>query len=222
MNAADGAQGGHPASRNAYGARAAEYAELFGTMATVADEDRLLVETWAHRVGGSLGDVGCGPGHWTAHLHSLGHDATGIEPVQEFVAHAHRVHPQVRVEPGSFQTLPAAAFDGILAWYSIIHTPPPEVPLLLRHAHRALRPGGSLLLGFFSGDRLEPFEHAVTTAWSWPPTELMRLLTAAGFAVSDGGTRQDPGARRHGWIEAAHASTGQDRPGTTLPSHPTP
>jgi len=32
-------------------------------------------------------------------------------------------------------------FDGILAWYSMIHTPPPEATLLIEHTHEALRPG---------------------------------------------------------------------------------
>ncbi|UBH25836.1 class I SAM-dependent methyltransferase [Micrococcus porci] len=171
-------------------------------MAAVADDDRLLVEAWAHETGGSLADVGCGPAHWTAHLAALGHDIVGVEPVDEFVAHARRVHPGVRVETGSFRTLPASTFDGILAWYSMIHTPPPEATLLLEHAHEALRPGGSLLLGFFAGDRVEPFDHAVTTAWYWPLDDLTSVLTAAGFTVTDRGTRLDPGTRRHGWMRA--------------------
>mgnify|MGYP002722774395 FL=1 len=86
--------------------------------------------------------------------------------------------------------------------YSIIHTPPAEIPRLFEHAHRALRPGGSMLLGFFAGDEVKPFDHAITTAWYWPVDALSGLLTTAGFTVVDSGTRQDPGARRHGWIEA--------------------
>ncbi|MCV7592107.1 class I SAM-dependent methyltransferase [Micrococcus luteus] len=171
-------------------------------MDAVANADKRLVEAWAQRTGGVLEDVGCGPAHWTAYLHSLGHDVRGIEPVEEFVAHARRAHPEVRVERGSFETVPTAAVDGILAWYSIIHTPPAEMPRLFEHAHRSLRPGGSMLLGFFAGDEVEPFDHAITTAWHWPVDALSRLLTTAGFTVVDRGTRQDPGARLHGWIEA--------------------
>ena len=196
------AQEARPSSTAAYAARAAEYAELLGTMDAVAEDDRLLVQDWAQGTGGALADVGCGPAHWTVHLPSLGHDVTGVEPVQEFVAHARRTHPEVRVKPGSFQTLPVAAFDGILGWYSIIHMPPVEMPALLERAHQALRPGGSLLLGFFASDQVEPFDHAVITAWYWPVDELSRLLIAAGFTVLDCGIRQDAGVRRHGWIEA--------------------
>lgn len=202
MTPDDAAREGLLTNRAAYGARAAEYTKQLGTMDAVAEDDRLLVEAWADRVDGVLADVGCGPAHWTAHLASRGHEVTGIEPVEEFVTHAHRTHPEVRVKPGSFQTLPVAAFDGILGWYSIIHTPPVEMPLLLERAHQALRPGGSLPLGFFASDQVEAFDHAVTTAWYWPVDELAGVMTAAGFTVVDRGTRQDPGARRHGWIEA--------------------
>ena len=200
--APDDAQDQHPTSTAAYTARAAEYAELLGTMDAVAEKDRLLVEAWAGKTGGALADVGCGPAHWTAHLRSLGYDVRGVEPVEGFVAHARRAHPEVRVEQGSFESLHTAAVNGILAWYSTIHTPPAEIPRLLEHAHRALRPGGSMLLGFFAGDEVKPFDHAITTAWYWPVDALSGLLTTAGFTVVDCGTRQDPGARRHGWIEA--------------------
>ncbi|KWW32656.1 Trans-aconitate 2-methyltransferase [Micrococcus luteus] len=202
MTPDDAAWEGLSTSSAAYGARAAEYTELLGTMDAVAEDDRLLVEAWADRVDGVLADVGCGPAHWTAHLASRGHEVTGIEPVEEFVTHAHRTHPEVRVEPGSFQTLPVAAFNGILGWYSIIHTPPVEMPALLERAHQALRPGGSLLLGFFASNQVEAFDHAVTTAWHWPVDGLSRLLITAGFTVLDCGTRQDAGVRRHGWIES--------------------
>ena len=106
MTPDDAAREGLSTSPAAYGARADEYTKLLGTMDAVAEDDRLLVEAWADRVDGVLADVGCGPAHWTAHLASLGHDVTGNEPVEEFVTHAHRTRPEVRVEPGSFQTRP--------------------------------------------------------------------------------------------------------------------
>ena len=123
MTPDDAAREGLLTSRAAYGARAAEYTELLGTMDAVAEDDRLLVEAWADRVDGVLADVGCGPAHWTAHLASLGHEVTGIEPVEEFVTHAHRTHPEVRVKPGSFQTLPVAAFNGIPVSYTHLTLP---------------------------------------------------------------------------------------------------
>ena len=57
---------------------------------------------------------------------------------------------------------------------------------------RVLAPGGSLLLGFFTGARLEPFDHAVATAYYWPTDLLAERLEQAGFAVRDVRVRFDP------------------------------
>ena len=43
-------------------------------------------------------------------------------------------------------------FDGVLLWYSIIHTPPAGQPQIFAEAARVLRPDGHLLVGFQSGD----------------------------------------------------------------------
>ena len=33
-------------------------------------------------------DLGCGPGQWSAYLHSLGAEVVGVDLVEEFIAHA--------------------------------------------------------------------------------------------------------------------------------------
>ncbi len=43
----------------------------------------------------------------------------------------------------------------ILAWYSLIHFGPAQVPSVLRELARTLAPGGRLLLGLFEGDEVE-------------------------------------------------------------------
>lgn len=54
MTPDDAAREGLLTNRAAYGARAAEYTELLGTMDAVAEDDRLLIEAWADRAGGEL------------------------------------------------------------------------------------------------------------------------------------------------------------------------
>ncbi|PMC76294.1 class I SAM-dependent methyltransferase [Brachybacterium sp. UMB0905] len=183
--------------RAAYAERAAEYTARLGRIDATSLIDRSSIEDWARQVDGPIADVGCGPGHWTAHLASRGHDVIGIEPVAEFLALAQSAYSDGAFRAGTAATLPTAAFDGILAWYSLIHTPPPELPAQLRHLHRALRPGGQILLGMFAGERCEPFDHAVTTAYFWPPAQLSDLLEQTGFTVSVVRTRQDVGVRPH-------------------------
>jgi SAM-dependent methyltransferase len=104
--------------------------------------------------GGSVADVGCGPGHVTAHLRKLGVDAFGIDLSPAMVDVARRDHPGLRFEVGSMTDLDLAdaSVAGLLAWWSLIHVPDDAVSRVLGHFRRALRPGGPLLLGFHVGD----------------------------------------------------------------------
>jgi SAM-dependent methyltransferase len=105
--------------------------------------------------GGPVADVGCGPGHVTAHLHELGIDAFGIDISPGMVDVARGDHPDLRFEVGSMTDLDLAdgSVAGLLAFWSLIHVPDDAVPTALRHFWRALRPGGPLLLGFHVGDQ---------------------------------------------------------------------
>lgn len=103
---------------------------------------------------GPVADVGCGPGHITAHLRALGVDAFGIDLSPGMIDVARRDHPGVRFEVGSMTDLDLsdASVAGLLAWWSLIHIPDDEVPTVFAHFHRALRPNGLLQLGFHVGD----------------------------------------------------------------------
>jgi SAM-dependent methyltransferase len=189
----------------AYSARADEYAALLGSMDAVHPDDRALVDAWAAGQSGALVDAGCGPGHWTAHLARQGHRVSGIDGTPEFVEHARRTHgASVDFRVGSLDALPLAdgSVDGVLAWYSLIHHEPSRIGGALAEFRRALAPGGGMLLGFFEGDAVEAFDHAVVTAYRWPVASLVALLDEAGFDVVDVHTRTDPGHRPHGAISA--------------------
>ncbi|WP_037569010.1 class I SAM-dependent methyltransferase [Phaeacidiphilus oryzae] len=103
---------------------------------------------------GPVADVGCGPGHVTAHLHALGVDAFGIDLSPGMVEVAWRDHPGLRFEVGSMTELglPAASLAGLLAWHSLIHVPDEAMPSVIGGFHRALRPGGALQILFHIGD----------------------------------------------------------------------
>lgn len=195
-------------TRNAYGDRAEEYARLLGSVDRMAAEDRRRIETWAARTDGvSCGlllDLGCGPGHWTAHLASRGHRVRGIDPVPGFIELAHDTHPGVAFSVGDVfaPAIGEPTCSGVLAWYSLIHLEPARMRAALASIVRMLRPGGTLLLGFFDGARLEPFDHVIATAHYWPVSQLESLLEDVGLTVTDVEQRTDPGARPHGAIEA--------------------
>jgi len=170
----------------AYDARAAEYIELIGEVGQLADADREEIGRWADATTGRILDAGCGPGLWTAFLHDAGRDVVGMDLSERFIAHARAQHPQLEFVHGSFAEIPVpdASFGGILAWYSLIHTPPPDLPSVLAEFARVLAPGGSILIGFFEGTPREPFAHAIATAYFWTSDALQPLLEAAGFTVT--------------------------------------
>lgn len=193
-------------ARERYSARAQEYTELFGSVSAVHADDLALVEQWAAGQTGALLDAGCGPGQWTAHLAALGHQATGVDQVAAFVERARARYRDVPFVVGELDRLPYAdrSCAGVLAWYSLIHHPPSQLPAALAELARVLRPGGGLLVGYFTGERPEPFDHAVTTAYRWPPAALAEQLGEAGFEVLATHTRAGTaaGPRPHGAVLA--------------------
>ena len=190
--------------REAYSARAAEYADVLGHMRAVAEPDRALVGRWADGLTGPILDVGCGPGHWTAMLRARGCAVAGVDPVPAFVAHARRAHPAVPFAVGTATALEArdGSLGGVLAWYSLIHADPDTVDAALVEFARCVRPGGGVLVGFFEGPVLEAFAHAIVTAHRWPIDAFAARMEAAGFTVGETHARTDPDARPHGAIVA--------------------
>jgi len=188
----------------AYTRRAAEYIEVLGSIEKAAQQDRDYLLSWANSVDGPILDVGCGPGQWTNFLHDAGITVEGVEPVEAFVDDARVRYPEARFRLGRAERLDVAdeSLGGVLAWFSLIHTPPEELDVPLVEFARCIRRGGSVALGFFDGAVGEPFDHAVTTAYFWSVDALTVRLEQAGFVVTDARTRQDTGVRRQGVIVA--------------------
>jgi len=106
------------------------------------------------------------------------------------VAEARRHHPDLTFATAPLTELPydGGELDGVLLWYSVIHTPPAALLPVLAEAVRVLRPGGHLLVGFQAGTgrrdltavyrrhghhvRLDRHLHA--------PDQVAELLRAAG------------------------------------------
>ena len=179
------------ATRAGYDAIAAPYAELFGAELARSVMDRAVVGAFAEMVGDAdVLDVGCGPGEVAAHLHRLGPRVRGIDLSPAMVALARRAHPGIPFEVGDLAALDVAdgALGGVVAWYSLIHIPPPELAAVVRGFHRVLRPGGHLLLGFQIGDDVshhdEAFGHEVSLDFRrLQPDEVVALLESTGFDV---------------------------------------
>ena len=145
-------------TRTSYDTVAASYAELLRDRLAGYPHLRAALALFAELVGdgsdGPVADVGCGPGHITAHLRGLGLDAFGIDLSPAMIELARREHPGLRFEVGSMTGLDLAdaSVAGVLAWWSLIHVPDAAVPAVLGEFRRVLRPGGPLVLGFHAGD----------------------------------------------------------------------
>jgi SAM-dependent methyltransferase len=180
--------------RSSYDTVAVDYAQRFG--AELADKpiDRALLAAFSELVvatDGPIADIGCGPGHITAHLHRLGLSVFGIDLSPAMVAVARESHPELRFEEGSMNNLDLAdgCLGGIVAMYSIIHQPPERLPGVFAEFARVLAPGGRLLLAFQSGDERrhidEWFGSAVSLdAYALDPGRMVELLGQAGFTMT--------------------------------------
>ncbi|MFK0297137.1 class I SAM-dependent methyltransferase [Streptomyces sp. NPDC090442] len=184
------------------------YASLFADRLETQPFSRNMIGTFAElvRATGNLRvvDVGCGPGHLTAMLHELGLDASGFDLSPGMVDHARQANPTLRFDEARMESLPVedGVVGGVLAHYSMIHTPPAELPALLAEQVRVLAPGGLLLTSFFATGGPEPvrFDHKVTPAYSWPVDQFAELLTAAGL-VPFAQLVHDPASER-GFLDA--------------------
>jgi SAM-dependent methyltransferase len=173
----------------AYDAIASEYVAFVGNGLASLPLDRSILAAFADLVlrdgNGPVGDLGCGPGYVAAHLRDLGLKVFGVDLSPALIGHARRLYPDLPFSVGSMAALAAAdgSLEGIVAWYSIIHAPPGDVPGYLAEFHRALTPGGHLLLAFFEseGKPVVSFDHAVTTAYRWPIDHLAGMTEVAGF-----------------------------------------
>lgn len=180
------------ATRTFYDAIAEDYADRFRDLHARLPWDRAVFALYAELVGvgGKVADLGCGPGRVTGHLASLGLSMSGLDLSESMLAVARRENPGIPFERGSMLELGHGdgSLDGVVSWYSSIHTPADRLPRLFAEFRRVLRPGGHALLAFQVGDEprhLErPWGHPVSLDFHRRTPEAMAgLLTEAGFSV---------------------------------------
>jgi ubiquinone/menaquinone biosynthesis C-methylase UbiE len=78
----------------------------------------------------------------------------GVDLSAEMVRRARQDHPGFETRVGSLTALPYpdGSFDGVLSWYSTIHTPDERLGAVLTEVRRVLRPGGHVLVAFQAGE----------------------------------------------------------------------
>lgn len=207
-------------TRTAYDTVAVAYEALLRDALAASPDDRAVLALFAERVrlggGGRVGDLGCGPGRITGHLHALGLEVFGVDLSPVMVAVARRAHPRLPFEVGSLLALPVRddSLAGAVAWYSVIHTPPDGLPDVVGELVRVVRPGGWLVLAFQEGDgekwQSAGYGHDVDLeAWRHSPSYVESLLAASGAAVQVRVVREPQGVEktRQAYLLATVAST---------------
>ena len=196
-----------------YDTVASSYAEWVSDALEKQPYLKAALTLFAAQVDGPVVDVGCGPGHFTAYLDSLGVDASGVDMSPGMIDLARRSHPGLRFEVGSMTdlALPDTSVAGVLASWSLIHIPDESVPVTLEHFRRVLRPGGLLMIGYHvgAGTRLKtegygghPMRVRIHLRQPW---WLARRVRKAGFSV-DAEWLLDPEARTPQAVLFARAS----------------
>ncbi|WP_405617767.1 class I SAM-dependent DNA methyltransferase [Streptomyces sp. NBC_01508] len=198
-------------TRAGYDAIAVDYAERFESVLEVDPLGRAMLGTFAEYVQADGAGPVVGPGRVTAHLHTLGLDISGIDLSPAMVALARRTFPELRFEEGSMTDLdlPDGSLAGAVAWYSIIHIVPEQLPLVFAQFHRVLAPGGHLLLAFQVGDEPlhfdEAFGHSVCLDFRrLSPDRIAELLNQAGFQVNARLVREPYGYELSSAVPQAH------------------
>ena len=187
-------------TRDAYDAVATRYAELFRDSVDGRPLDSALIAAFVRAAdAGPVADLGCGPGGVTARLAALGVTVFGVDASPAMIELAREAYPDLRFDEGSMLALDIAdgTLGGVLAWYSIIHTPPADLPAIFEEFARVLAPGGHLLLGFFATDDdsphpAEPFDHKVSLAYRLSIDHVADLARKAGL-TEVARLRREPG-----------------------------
>jgi ubiquinone/menaquinone biosynthesis C-methylase UbiE len=92
-------------------------------------------------------DLGCGPGHESMRMASLGAQVVGVDFSTECIRVARERCPQCRFEVLDFRQLDRrfGQFDGAFAAGSLIHIRPQEMPDVLERVAQVLTEGGYLM-----------------------------------------------------------------------------
>lgn len=182
--------------RLAYDATADEYADAFRSTEPEQPVELAMVKHFAELLRGQrrVLDAGCGAGRFLPILAGLRCGVEGLDLSPGLIRNARADHPSFASHVGTLTDLPfaSASFDGYFSWYSTIHSADPDLQDLLREAHRVLRPGGSILVAFQSGDGVEDLSESYRNRgydlsllrYLRSSERMAHELTTAGFAVA--------------------------------------
>lgn len=199
--------------RGIYDEVATAYARALPDLRAEQPVDRALLRAFGEEAatgGGHVLDAGCGTGRLLGPLRDLGLSVVGVDISSAMIAEARRMAPDVELHVADLAELPFddGRFDGIVAWYSLIHHDEPSLNEALSELARATRDHGALLTAFHVGEGPAPGPRAYGTEHTMPkhlrqPEEIAEILERTGWTTTEI-VRRDPVHERHpqGFVRA--------------------
>ena len=137
--------------------------------------------------GGRILDLGCGSGTKTKRL-ARSFDIVGVDISEEQLRLARAEVPEATFMRADFAALDfdEASFDGVVAFYSIVHVPRDQHSALFANIRRWLKPGGLFLasLSHVGGpDRTEEWLGVEMFFSGFPAETNRQLVREAGFEL---------------------------------------
>ena len=187
-------------TKKSYDLVAEKYHELFKDEMKQKEFDRLLLDMFANYFDteSTICDMGCGPsGHIARHLYDKGLNVFGIDISEKCIEIAQRESPEMKFQTMDMTRLDIVdeAIDGIISFYSIIHTPKQFVEVLFSEFKRVLRKGGKILVVVKKGategyvDKLLGYKTRIYSTY-FTEEEIKNFLEINGFKIILSKTRQ--------------------------------
>ncbi|MFH1356778.1 MAG: class I SAM-dependent methyltransferase [bacterium] len=161
--------------------------------------DCMVLEKYATSVkeGGVICDVGCGPGHIATYLSKYNLRVVGVDLSESMLKIFNRINPGLEYAKGEIGGLPFLdnSFDGIVAFYSLIHIERRNVICALQDMARVLKADGVILLAFHMGNT----DHSCNNWFgkkvsiditNYEIEEMARYLRQAGFEIESVNQRE--------------------------------
>jgi len=143
-------------TRRAYGVFAQTYHERFKDELSQKAYDRKLLDTYAQFFSprSIIYDAGCGPsGHIGRYLFDKGLSVRGLDISEHCIDIARKHNPDMKFERMDMMNLKVddRSIDGLISFYSIIHTPKFDIHKIFQEFKRVLKIGGKILLAVKEG-----------------------------------------------------------------------
>ncbi len=177
----------------AYDLLAAKYHELFKDEMSQKDYDRKLLDNFSQSFtpASVIFDVGCGPsGHIGKYLFDKGLNVLGIDLSEKCIDIAKNYNQDMTFIKMDMMNLQIndQSIDGIISFYSIIHTPKCYIDKIFLEFKRVLKKGGKLLLAVKDGEG-EGFENNILNSGTsiyfsyFKKQEIETFWIANGFKI---------------------------------------